>query len=56
MRRDEAKKSILSWEEDCREKNRLKFNQFKWLIDFLQHFFEIFKEVSKDTKEKLFDL
>ena len=52
-RKDEAVARIPKWEEEYRGENKQGFQQFKWIIDFLLHFFDTFKEIPKDVKEKL---
>ena len=43
-------------EDKCRRENKQKILQFQWIIDFLWHFFDTHKEMSKDTKEQLIHL
>lgn len=50
------KKMIISWEDDNRRMNKQKYQVFKWIIDFLQHLFEIFKDICTNIKKKLISL
>ena len=54
--KEDARKRIIHLEETTRKKNELKYQWFKWVIDFLHHFFETFKDVCNNTKKKLMSL
>ena len=55
-RKDDAKKMIIRWEDENRRMNKQKYQVFKWIIDFLQHLFEIFKDICTNIKKKLISL
>ena len=55
-RKNDGKKSVSSSEDLLRYKNDQKYKTFKWICEFLEHFLETFKEVCKETEEKLYGL
>lgn len=56
LRKEEAKRGPLHFENAYRYDNKRKYESFYWLRDCLRHFFETFTDVDKQTKNKLINL
>ena len=51
-----AKELAISSEKSARDQNKSHFESNEWIHDFFMHFFETFKEMCNQTKERIINL
>ena len=56
LKKEEAKRGVLCFENAYRYDNKRKYESFQWISDCLRHFFETFTDVDNQTKDKLINL
>ena len=54
--KEDATTLVTRCEDESKRKNEQGYKQFKWVIDFIQHLFETFKDVCEGTRNYLIKL